>query len=326
MFHILYGADDYSLHQTLVRMKQGLGDEESLASNTTVFAASVSSARLVDSCSTVPFLAANRLVIVEGLLSHFESPDRKQRVPSADLARWAKLKDYIPIMPQTTALVLTDGSLRRNNALLKELAPVAEVREFPLLRGPELYRWIGAKVEQEGSDISSEAVRLLADLIGGNLWLLSNEAEKLCLSARGRRVEESDVRALVGPAREANVFAMVDAVLESRLTQATKLLHQLLDEGAAPAYLLFMITRQFRLVLRGGELLSQGLPPGDLANNLGLSSDFLLRKTTKQASAHSPAKLREAYQRLLETDIAIKTGKVRGELALLLLVSELCRL
>ncbi len=36
-------------------------------------------------------------------------------------------------------------------------------------------------------------------------------------------------------------------------------------------------------------------------------------------------RLKEAYQILLETDLAIKTGRLKDELALDLLVAELCR-
>jgi DNA polymerase III delta subunit len=36
-------------------------------------------------------------------------------------------------------------------------------------------------------------------------------------------------------------------------------------------------------------------------------------------------RLREVYNKLLETDLAIKTGKYDGELALNLLVADLCQ-
>jgi DNA polymerase-3 subunit delta len=152
---------------------------------------------------------------------------------------------------------------------------------------------------------------------------LSSEIDKLCLYAQGRRIEESDIRSLVSYAKEANIFALVDAIIQRRLAAATQLLHQLMDEGAAPSYLLFMTTRQFRLLLRAKELSSQSLSLAELAAMLGLSG-FLLPRVLEQAQRYPWAWLRNVYHELLDADISIKTGRLRGELALELLLAELC--
>jgi DNA polymerase III delta subunit len=49
----------------------------------------------------------------------------------------------------------------------------------------------------------------------------------------------------------------------------------------------------------------------------------LLHKAWEQADKYSPSRLRELYHRLLETDISIKTGKMDGEIALNVLITEL---
>ena len=52
--------------------------------------------------------------------------------------------------------------------------------------------------------------------------------------------------------------------------------------------------------------------------------DFALRKVLDQADRYSMTRLKEVYRKLLETDLSIKTGKYDGELALNLLIAELC--
>ena len=63
----------------------------------------------------------------------------------------------------------------------------------------------------------------------------------------------------------------------------------------------------------------------EIQNRLGLKSEFAVRRTLEQASRYSLRRLKEIYHRLLEADLSIKTGKYDGELALNILIAELCQ-
>ena len=327
MFHILYGGDDFSARESLAEIKGALGDEGMLATNTTVLqGGNTTPGELIAICNTIPFLAPNRLVIVEGLLGLFEQQGKGKSSPKTKNSGWIALKECVGQMPVSTVLVLIDGKLKKSNSLLSQLASQAKVKEFTPLRGDQLSNWIQDRAKMCEGKISPSAARLLANLIGSNLWLLSSEIEKLCLYALGRTVDENDVKSLVSNVREFSVFDMVDAILERRSATATRLLHKLEDEGMAPPYLLFMITRQFRLVIQAKDLLQQRCKVDEIKRALGIDHDFVLRKTLEQAQKHSMKRLETIYNKLLDTDISIKTGKLKGdkgELALDLLISEL---
>jgi DNA polymerase-3 subunit delta len=325
LLYIFHGEDDFSRSEALTELKQKVGAEElGMANIATLEGQKLSLNELTTTCNTIPFLAAKRLVIVEGLLSRFEQKDRRGRA-RPELGEWGALKGYIATMPPSTVLVLVDGKLGRDNPLLKELAPKAKVREFSPIRGAELHDWIWSRVGEGGGDISPPALRLLANLVGENLWILGAEIDKLCLYAQGRRIEEDDVRLLVSYVREANIFAMVDAIIQRKLAVASQLLHQFIDEGAAPSYLLFMITRQFRLLVRAKELSPQRLPPAELIGRVGVPSGHLLQRVMEQAQGYSLEQLQQIYQKLLDTDLSIKRGRLKGVLALDLLLAELCQ-
>ena len=74
--------------------------------------------------------------------------------------------------------------------------------------------------------------------------------EKLVQYAAGRQIEEADVQALVSATQEANIFAMVDAILEGRPGRAQDLCATLLADGNAPVQLLAMIARQVRIIFQ----------------------------------------------------------------------------
>ena len=331
MLYILWGQDDFSLNESLEEIKRGIGDQALLATNTTILdGQQVTPDQLRAVCETVPFLSERRLVIVKGLLERFEpkskSSGRKKITPVTNQQNEYKLLvACISKMPDSTILVLIDGRLGSKNPLFKELSAKAEVRTFPPLRNTKLRQWIKRHVIEEGGSISPRAVDLLAKLVGNNLWIMKNEINKLVLFTLGRCIEEEDVKRVVSHAQQANVFTMVDAILEFKAGIAEQSLHQLLERGAAPAYLLVMLSRQVQMIVRAKELRNQGKPEVEIQNKLGLTSEFILRKTLEQADRYPVKRLKEAYHKLLETDLSIKTGKYDGELALSILIAELCQ-
>jgi DNA polymerase-3 subunit delta len=334
MLYILYGRDDFSLRQELTRIKGELDSDGMLSSNMDVLdGRDVSPEQLMAICDTMPFLSAHRLVMVEGLLKRFDRPQRPRRSSRAArgasteaLERWRGLADYAQRMPDTTTLVLVDEELSTDNPLLKDLRPAGQVREFRPLRPGAVLQWILERAQNQGIDISPAAARLLADLVGNNLWVLSSELDKLAAYAQGRRIEGADVKALVSEARQVNIFAMVDAIVERRPAAALRLLRQLATAGAEGGYLLAMVVRQYRLIIQARELMTAGLPTQEIGQRLGIASEFVLHRILDQAQRYSLSRLKTAYRRLLEADVGVKRGHYGEELALELLVHDLARI
>ena len=331
MLYILLGQDDFSLRQALEEIKRGIGDQALLEANTvTLDGRQVTLEQLRTVCGTIPFLAEKRLVIINGLLSRFEPKGKTSR--KREIARttnqqgeYKALSECISNLPDSTVLVLIDGKIGSNNPLLKALSSKAEVRTFPLLSEAKLRQWVQRRVTESGGAISPTAAVLLARLVGSNLWIMANEIDKLILFTAGRHIEEEDVKAVVSYAQEANVFAMVDAILEFKAGVAEHSLQQLLQRGASLAYLLTMILRQVEMLVLAKELRKQGKSKTEIQNRLGLTSEFALRKTLEQADRYSWGRIRDIYRKLLEADLAIKTGRYDGELALDILITELCQ-
>lgn len=327
MLYVLYGQDDFSLSQALERIKAGLGDRETVVTNTTRLEGQhLALSELKNKCDTAPFLSSDRLVIVDGLLGRFEAKPSKPKSGKSKsgngLGEWEGLDSYIGQMPKTTVLVLLDEEVNGHNPLLKKLSPLGEVRTFPLLRGKDLKAWIRQRVKAEGGDITPQAVNLLAELIGGDLWAMDGEIQKLLLYAQERPIGEDDVRQLVSCIQEANIFAMVDAVAERRTELAQQLLHRLYDDGVPPTHILVLLTRQFRLIALAKDL-RKGLSRLQIQDRLGLKQSYVVDKTLSQARLYDFEGVKRAYDKVLETDLAIKTGKYSDKLALELLVTEL---
>jgi len=331
LLYMLHGEDDFSLHQALEEIKRGIGDQTALATNTTVLnGQQVTVDQLRTVCEAMPFLAEKRLVIIQGLLERFEpkvQSGRQKKTTSASTRQdeSKSLGEYLGKIPDSTILALIDGKIKAKNPLFRELSAKAKVMFFPLLKEAKLRQWIQERVGEKGGNMSPQAVDLLARFVGGNLWIMTNEIDKLILFTSGRRIEEEDIRRVVSYAQEANVFAMVDAILEFKAGVAEQLLEQLLQQGAAPAYLLVMLSRQVRMIVRVKELRGQRKSEIEIQDKLDLPSEFALRKTLEKANRYSLVRLKEVYHQLLEADLSMKTGKYDAELALNILIAELCQ-
>ncbi|MFQ5855807.1 MAG: DNA polymerase III subunit delta [Anaerolineae bacterium] len=324
MYYIFHGEDEFTRSEAVTELKAKLGDPAMADINTTVLdGRSLSLSELIHVCDAIPFMGARRLVIVENLLQRFDP--RKGGRSEADQKLVDALREYLPQVPETTRLVFVESkSLHGNNPLLRQAQrdPHGYVREFEVPRRGAVSGWIARRVEEKGGRIESGAVMVLSAYGEDDLRLLDQEIEKLLIYADDRPITEADVRRLVPAAVESDIFAMVDALGQRDHRQAVTRLHELLEAGEPPMYLLFMITRQFRILTQVKELAGQGLYQAAIQSRLGLHP-FVVRKAVAQARNFSLGQLNAIYRKILETDEAIKTGRLEPELALDILVAEL---
>lgn len=328
----VFHGEEFAARGAVAHLKASLGPADALAANTTAFdGRRVSFGEVAMAVKTVPFLADHRLVVVEGLLERFEeSRPRRDRPPGADIAPerdegpdpWAGLPALVRSTPPTTVLVFLSERLTARNPVLAQLRQAADVQEFRQPKGRELAAWVTGRVAGLGGQITPPAARLLASYAGGSLRQLDGEVQKLCLYARSRAIQEEDVRLLVADAREASVFALVDALVEGRRAEALRALRDLMDQGAAALYIIAMLARQLRMVAQVRSLRAHGASEAEMLRAIGTGSEFVLRKVRDQARACSDERLVALYRRLLEADLAIKTGALPEELTLETLVAD----
>ena len=320
--HLIYG-DSFLVSQQLKLLTAEAGADALLEANRHQLAGGqFNLPELLAVCNALPFMDTCRLVLVTGLLATQESRGGRGR-GSRSLGEWDKLADAIPLMPETTLLVFIDDALSDSNPLLRALRPVTLVQRLQAPTGESLARYVREMAQQKGSGISPAAIRTLTDLVGNDLWTLDREMEKLSLYATGRNIEEQDIQEMVAQVREASIFNAVDAMIDGRPEVALRLLQRLRQDGAALPYIISMVERQLRLVCLARYWTEQRVSPQELAGKLGVPP-FVARKTAEQARRNSWPDLDRRYQRLLEADLAFKTGRVDSEdLALEMLVVDL---
>ena len=327
-FHVLHGPDEYSITKALDHIKASLGSPEALAPNTQVLdGGQVSFQELAMVCNTIPFLADYRLVVVEGLFERFETvrarkPRKGASKDDGPLGEWSGLVDLVRALPPTTTLVLVSAKIGPANVLLKGLHGLGTAQRFDAPRGQQLERWITQRAKEADGRFTPQAVRALADFSGGSLRMLGQEVAKLVTYAGDAAVDEADVHLLTSSSRETGIFELIDAFVTRRRSKAMRSLEQLLVQGTPPPVIVTMLARQFRLMVQAKSLIAGGVRETGVGKELGLRSDYAARKTVEQARSYTIDALKDLYTQLLDTDLAIKTGRLDGALALEMLVAS----
>jgi DNA polymerase-3 subunit delta len=332
VIHLLHGKDAVRVHAALDAIRASLpNDDKMLESNTTSLdGRELTPDELLAHATAVPFLSPSRLVIVRGLLRALGEVKRgrakKKSAADDPLEPWwraaAQLADPAA-MPETTTLVFVEGELAKNNAAFTIFAPIAQTVEFAQLSKDAAEDWLRKTASKDKVKLDADVAKLLVELVGADLWALTNELDKLAAYAGGDTIDEKTVRALVAAGHDTKFWEVADAVVAGNERKALTTLGRLLTDGIAPQVIMSMIARQYRQMLIVKEMRERRVSRDETARAAGVPP-WKVDDIGALASRYSWPRMREAYGKLLDADLSVKRGLQDDESALQLLVHELC--
>ena len=83
--------------------------------------------------------------------------------------------------------------------------------------------------------------------------------------------------------------------------------------------ILFLIAKQFRQLLQIKELKNQGYDANTIASKMKLQS-FIVKNLLKQAEHFHYEELKEAVRECVETEEAVKTGRMNDQMSVELII------
>lgn len=325
MIYILHGPDEFTRTEYLAGLTAGQDDPGMTGLNTTELdGPGLTLGELQHHSDTIPFLAEKRRVIVRNYLSRLEG----RGGAGPDQAALEALAGYLPHLPPTTDLIFVEERAFSDAHPILKLARSLNPEGVQAFKGPraeDLPRWIVQRARHKGATIDRQAAFALATAVGEDLRALDNELEKLALYVNeARPITLDDVNLLAAYVEGAENFGLANAIGRGDARKALDQMHKLLQEGANPLGILAAITGQIRGLLEVKELAGQGLSPAAIARRKGWRSDYAAKMRLKEAGRFSLERLEEILALLLDTDLAIKTGRLEPQLALDTLLVQLC--
>jgi DNA polymerase-3 subunit delta len=324
--YLFDGDDEFAITESITKISSRLGDANIAEMNTTrLDGRSFSLSQLKDAVATVPFLASKRLVI----LSH----------PTCclkDKTDQEEFINYLSTEKPTSKLVLVeydfltserdrkDGRLNwlERWATSPDQSKRVYLRHHPQPSGGLMVKWIQDHVKTMGGQITPQAAISLANQIGNDTRLVTQEITKLLTYVNFTRpVDTDDVEQLTPFTAKIGDFELVNALRDKDQRKAQALLHRSLLEDD-PLRIFQSIVYQIRVLIIAREILDEQGTINDFPKSLKISF-YPAKLALESATRYTREFLETIYHRLLDLDEAIKTGRMDADLAIELLVIEL---
>jgi DNA polymerase-3 subunit delta len=344
MVYLFLDCDEYLTTQRIRELKAAVGDAELADLNITEWEGGATNAgEILGQASMMPFLALRRLILVRGYLVHLERRmSASKSTESAAHGEAAQFLTGLSEVNESCDLLLVENGLDKRRVIwkgfrikqqdgereihgLQALVAAKKVvqEELATPDAKELPSWIQQRARAGKITIEPRAVQLLASYVGGNLRQLDNELEKLSLYAGQRPITVDDVNLMVSDASEAMIWNLTDALSQRNPAKAMQSLYALRRGDAHPIYLLTMIARQYRVILKVKDAMRThaGANEYDLSKVVR-ESPYPVKKAMQQAGSYTFTELVDLMDRLVIADNAMKTG-ADPETEIELLIAEL---
>ena len=122
-------------------------------------------------------------------------------------------------------------------------------------------------------------------------------------------ITDEDVETICTTQVTNKIFDMITAIAARQTRKAMDLYEDLLTLKEPPMRILYLLTRQFRILMEVKEMDRTGVPPKEIAAKVGIMP-FLVGKYRTQAKAFTRKELRGIVEAGVQTEEDVKTGKM----------------
>lgn len=306
--YLLYGEEAYLKKQYRQRLQDALVPPEDTVNINFYEGKNISVKEIIDQSETMPFFSERRLLVIE------DSGFFKAASP--------ELAEYLKSVPETTYFLFVEDEVDKRGKLFKTVKSKGRTVEFARQTEETLQRWILGILKRENKNITRSTLELFMEKAGMDMKNISMELEKLLSYTMGREVITSeDVEAVCTTQTTSKIFEMVNNIAEKKQKKALELYYDLLALKEPPMRILYLITRQFHLLLQVKELRAQGYDSNAIATRMGVQS-FIVRGLLRQVEYFTPEQVREMVEACVRTEEAVKTGNLNDKLAVELIIVE----
>lgn len=298
--YVITGSERYLSHGALRRIQETLREKGGEFGEKSFSGKETKAEDLINSLRTVPLLGGRPTIIIK------DAEGLSKNVLEV-------LTDYLEKPVESSTLVLVAEKLDGRTRFMSLAAKIGAVIECKPLYMDKVPFWINMETRRLGKQISQEAARFLADMIGNDLGQLANAIERICLYVGERKIVEiKDVEDAVAETHQRDVFELTDAVGSKKLVKAMSLLHNILENGESPILVLNMLARHFRILSKAKEIAGRVTDNSEVARYLGVHPYFA-KNYLSQSRNFSGKELRAGFRTLCRCDRELKSSRVAKE-------------
>lgn len=304
--YLLYGEEAYLKKSYKKQLIQAIIPEGDTMNFNAYEGKGINTKEIIDMAETLPFFADYRLILLENT-GFFKNANE-------DMA------EYVKVIPENTILLFVEEEVDKRGKLFKAVKDHGYVCEMTRQPDAKLVRWVLGLMNKDGKRITETDMKLFLSRTGNDMENIYQEYQKLSAYTAGRDViTGEDIEAVCSVQVTGKIFEMIHAISERRQKQALEYYYDLLTLKEPPMRILFLMAREFNLLLQVKQLAAEGKASADIAKRTKLQS-FLVGKYMSQAKQFSTEQLQTALTECVETEEAVKTGRMDDRLGVELLI------
>ena len=294
--YLLYGEEAYLKKQYKDRLSKAMLPEGDTMNYAYFEGKGIQIPVIIDLAETMPFFAERRLIVIEN------SGFFKSAAP--------ELADYIKGIPETAYFIFVESEIDKRGKLYKAVKDKGRIVEMARQDEKTLFVWILGAVKREHKQIKESTVRYLISKTGTDMENLEKELEKLfCYTLDKPEITAEDVEEICTSQITNKIFDMAEAVAAKRQKKALEYYYDLLALKEPPMRILYLLTRQFKLLLEVQELVKKGYGKKQIAEAAGLHP-FAAGKYMEQCRSFSKKELRVILEDAADMEECVKTGRL----------------
>ncbi len=304
--YLLYGEERYLRRQYRQRLRDALCAQGDTINVHCYEGNGISIGEIVDLAETLPFLSPRRVFFItdSGL---FKSGGEK-------------MAEYLAQPNETAYFVFTESEVDKRSKLFKTVQSRGHAAECAVQDENTLKRWVAGILAKEGKKATEKTIQQFLSKTGSDMDNIQSELEKLICFCMDREViTEEDVETVCTARISGHIFDMVDAIGSGQPKKALELYYDLLALREPPMRILFLIARQCNLLMQTKDLKASGFDNRAIASRLGIPP-FAAGKYLAQASRFSMSALKQAVRRCVDTEEAVKSGRMNDMMSVEILI------
>ena len=305
--YLLYGDEPFLVNSYKKRLREAIAGDDTM--NFNYFEGkSPDVNEIISLADTMPFFAERRLILIDSSGFFKGAPD--------------ELVAYLSNIPESTCMIFCENEVDKRNKLYKKVKELGHAAELNHQTADQLMKWAAGILSQNEKKITRQVMEYFLERTGDDMENIRMELEKLICYTMGRDVITKEDVDAVGTVHVTNrIFDMVAAIVSGNRKKAMDLYEDLLTLKEPPMRILFLIARQFNQLLQVKELAAAGKDKGTIASKLKVPP-FAVGKLTAQAKAFTKGQILSYVKLCVESEEAVKTGRLTDRLAVELLIAK----
>ncbi len=335
---LFYGEETYLLEAKVKKMKKEFGEQVSGINYIQVDDTNVEG--LISDLETPAFGFSKKLIIAKntGLFKKERKTasksktaktesKKKKAVAEEKLPLQEKVASYLQEnskdLEETIDLIFIEQEADKNT-LYKTIEQIGEVKEFALLKLPEIVANLKKVCTAYEVSLDDQTAKYLVECCGTSMQDLMNEIRKLIeYKGNGKIVTKQDIDKLCIKQIQAVIFDLTDNLGKKQTSKAIEVLHGLIANKEPVQKILVTLYNHFKklYIIKVAESFNQDVA---VAMNLKPNQMFLVSKYKGQARYFEKQELRKILEELINLDSNYKIGLIDLEIGLEAILCKYC--